>query len=116
KSTLGAPSFARRGAGHAGSDSPMARPTRPVKAVPGLYSFNAIPVPPCRLKVREVNQSFAICHIPYFIWHIAYGVWRACRRESQGVTAIAVPGRVYLMRLIGAAFSATSARVFAAAS
>jgi hypothetical protein len=40
KSTFGAPSFARSGAGQAGLDSPMARPIFPGKVVPGLYSTN----------------------------------------------------------------------------
>src|SRR5262249_51482595 len=46
KSTFGAPSFARRGAGQAGSDSPTVRPMRPGKVVPGLYSFNAMSISP----------------------------------------------------------------------
>src|SRR5215510_15904643 len=49
KSTLGAPSFARNGEGHAGSDSPTVRPMRPVKAVPDLYSFNAMSTSPLGL-------------------------------------------------------------------
>jgi len=42
KSTLGAPSFARSGAGQAGLDSPTVRPITPGNAVPGLYSTIAL--------------------------------------------------------------------------
>src|SRR5690242_15563796 len=40
--TFGAPAFARSGAGQAGVDSAIVRPRIPGKAVPGLYSRNAI--------------------------------------------------------------------------
>ena len=40
--TLGAPSFARSGSGHAGFDTSKVRPITPVNAVPGLYSFSAM--------------------------------------------------------------------------
>jgi hypothetical protein len=40
--TLAAPSLARGGSGQAGSDWSWVRPTTPVKAVPGLYSFKDI--------------------------------------------------------------------------
>src|SRR5690606_11012335 len=42
KSTLGAPVFARRGAGHAGLDSSTVLPIVPGKRCPGSYSLNAI--------------------------------------------------------------------------
>jgi len=41
-STFGAPFLARKGAGYAGSDSPMVRPMRPGNVVPGLYSLIAM--------------------------------------------------------------------------
>jgi hypothetical protein len=41
-STLGAPSFARRGWGQAGLDTSTVRPITPGKAVPGLYSLRAL--------------------------------------------------------------------------
>lgn len=40
--TLGAPSFARNGLGHAGDETSNVRPLTPIKAVPGLYSLGAI--------------------------------------------------------------------------
>ena len=39
---FGASGLERIGAGHAGSDSLTVRPIRPVKVVPGLYSFRLI--------------------------------------------------------------------------
>jgi len=41
-STLGAPSLARSGSGHAGSDWSNVRPTTPGKVVPDLYSLSGI--------------------------------------------------------------------------
>src|SRR5262249_7954619 len=40
--TLGAPSLARSGCGHAGCDTSNVLPITPENAVPSLYSFNAI--------------------------------------------------------------------------
>ncbi len=41
KSTLGEPSFARKGSGHAGDETSNVRPMTPLKADPGLYSLSA---------------------------------------------------------------------------
>src|SRR5262245_11197854 len=43
-STFGAPSRARLGAGHAGSDTSKVRPITPEKAWPGLYSLSDITI------------------------------------------------------------------------
>src|SRR5580692_10456369 len=45
-STLGAPSRARTGAGHAGADSSVVRPITPGNAAPGPYSTIAIRTSP----------------------------------------------------------------------
>jgi hypothetical protein len=50
--TLGVPSFALSGCGHAGDDTSNVRPMTPVKAVPGLYSLSAI-----------ANSSYCLCFI-----------------------------------------------------
>src|SRR5580698_10923614 len=55
KRTLGAPSLARSGDGHAGSDSPIVRPMRPGNVVPGLYSLIAISA--SRLLVSVVSHG-----------------------------------------------------------
>jgi hypothetical protein len=56
--TLGAPSFARSGAGQAGADSPMVRPMRPGKVVPGLYSFSAMLLLLCLVYAKIHRRSF----------------------------------------------------------
>src|SRR5215467_10804681 len=42
KSTFGAPSLARLGAGHAGVETSNVRPITPGNACPALYSFNGM--------------------------------------------------------------------------
>src|SRR5215471_17336173 len=42
KSTFGAPSLARLGAGHAGLETSKVRPITPGNACPSLYSFNGM--------------------------------------------------------------------------
>src|SRR5215475_9223563 len=61
-STLGAPGFARTGAGHAGEDSPIVRPMRPGNVVPGLYSLSSAFAEPDRLVV--VSAEAAINELP----------------------------------------------------
>src|SRR5215467_5068781 len=57
--TFGASGLARTGAGQAGSDSPMVRPIRPVKAVPAGYSLRS-PPPPAGL----VSRSRSLLMVP----------------------------------------------------
>src|ERR1700722_16822484 len=59
KRTLGAPSLARSGDGQAGSDSPIVRPMRPGKVVPGLYSLSAMHPSPYGFKLTLFCVIFA---------------------------------------------------------
>src|SRR5262245_42474683 len=56
KRTLGAPSFARSGSGHAGDETSNVRPITPGNAVPGLYSTNAIRVLLSRLPMGAARK------------------------------------------------------------
>ena len=57
---FGASGLERTGAGHAGSDSLTVRPMRPVKVVPGLYSFRLIWIPSL-LKDVPITRQCSRC-------------------------------------------------------